>query len=287
MLAAFESRLANVIGARLAAPLAGAVDVAPGQASSRIVLGVISAVPLEESLLSLRPERVPGASAPRRVVKLRCQVQLTARPPVGGTRSDQMLAIDDALFALDDSAMRDGSALLPGNDSDPGFIIQRMALLHSEPPDAITLEVDGLFWPAGTPGAEGPAIQQARIRAAFQPLALAPSNPRLRAGGAPVDLQLTFGAVGTMQVTRDVVTGGLYGSLLVRLIDAGGRPGAGTLTGGADGPGGARMLSVSDGSAAVTYTPPAQPATDVLVVALDDGAGGMGLELGRFTLVTA
>src|SRR5262249_6642519 len=86
-------------------------------------------------------------------------------------------------------------------------------------------------------------------------LALAPSNPRLRAGGAPVDLQLTFGAVGTMQVTRDGVTGGLYGSLLVRLIDAGGRPGAGAFVGRADGPGGARERSAGRGS-------PAGPAGD-------------------------
>jgi hypothetical protein len=272
------------MGARLPAPLAGTVDVFPGRDASRIVLGVTSAVPLDDGLLSLRPEQVPGASAPRRVLKLHCQVLLAAKPPAGGARSDQMLALENALYALDDSTMRNGSALLPGDASDPGFLIRSMVLSHSEPPDAITLDVDGLFWPAGTPGASGVAIVEADIRAAFQPLLLSPSVPKLVAGGPAVDLQLTFGATGTMQVKTDGVTSSPYGTLIVRVIDSGGRPGAGALTGGSEAPGGARALPVSGGSATLTYTPPAQPATDILVVTLDDSAGGAGIELGRFTL---
>lgn len=282
MLSGFETRLADVIGLRLPPPLAGTVDVAPGQGSSRIVVGITSAVPTEDSLLNLRPERVPGAPQPRRVLKLHCEVVLTAKTPANVSRADQMQAIEGALYALDDSAMRNGSALLPGDNSDPGFLIRNLEVTHSAPPDSITLGVDGFFWPAGTPGTDGTAIQEARIRSALQPVALV--NPQLTAGGAAVDLQLTFGGVGTMIVKSDGVTGAAFGSLIVRVIDAGGRPGAGTLSGGSAGPNGARTVVVAEGGATVTYTPPAQPAADVLVVAMEDNAGGAGVELGRFPL---
>jgi hypothetical protein len=286
LLSDFEIRLADVMGSRLAAPLGGAVDVSPGRADSRLVLGIVSVQRLDDDLLSLRPEHVPGDAAPRHVLKLRCTVELDAKLPNGGSRTDQMQAIDGALFLLDDSGMRNGSALLPGDNSDPGFFIRSMTVAGSIPPQSITLEADGFFWPKGTPGQSGPAIRQARIRGALQPLVLDPPPAALVAGGPAADFTVTFGASGTTTLAADGIQNSAYGSLVVSLVDAGGRPGKGTLTGGAAGPSGSRIYAVSNGSAALSYTPPAQPATDLLVITLDDSAGGPGIELGRFPLRT-
>ena len=223
---------------------------------------------------------MPGDVAPRRVLKLRCTVELDAKLPNGGSRSDQMQAIDGALYLLEDSSMRNGSALLPGDNSDPGFLIRSMAITGGIPPQSITMDVDGFFWPKGTPGQSGPAIQQARIRSALQPLLLDPQPAALVAGEPATDFSISFGTSGTTTLTADGIQNSAYGSLVISVMDAGGRPGQGTLAGGAAGPDGARVYAVSDGSAALSYTPPAQAAMEFLVVELDDSAGGPGIELG-------
>lgn len=286
MLSDFETRLADVIGSRLAAPLAGAVDVSPGRAASRIVLGITSAQRLDDDLLSLRAERVPGDVAPRRVLKLRCTVELDAKIPGGGGRADQMVAIENALYLLDDGSMRDGSALLPGDNSDPGFLIRSMTVTGSLPPQSITVDAEGFFWPKGTTGQSGPAIQQARIRSALLPLLLDPQPTALVAGGQATDFTITFGATGTTTLTKDAIQNSDYGTLVISVVDAGGRPGKGTLAGGNAGPGGTRIYPVSDGSVLLSYTPPAQPASEFLVITLDDSAGGPGIELGHFLIRT-
>jgi hypothetical protein len=286
LLSDFETRLADVMGSRLAAPLAGAVDVSPGRDASRLVLGVTAIHRLDDDLLSLRPELVPGDVAPRRVLKLRCTVELDAKLPNGGSRADQMQAIDGALYLLADSSLRDGSALLPDDNSDPGFLIRSMTISDSTTPQSITVEADGFFWPKGTPGQSGPAIQQARIRSALQPLVLDPQPAFLIAAQPATDFTITFGTTGTTTLTSDGIQNSAYGSVVVSVIDSGGRPGQGILTGGATGPGGSRIYPVTNGSVALSYTPPAQAANEFLVVKLDDSAGGPGIELGRFPMRT-
>jgi hypothetical protein len=281
----FESRLADVLGTRLAAPLAGAVDVQPGRLSARVVLGVRRADPVDEDLLNIRPERVPGAVAPRRVLKLRCQVDLEFRSAPGGTREDVMTAIDSTLYLLGEPAFRDGSVLLPDDaDSDPGFLIRRMRFVQAELPATASIEAEGFFWPVGQAGQSGPTIIEARIRQTLQPLRLVPARPNLVAAGAAVELRVEFGAAGTFRVEQDDVNLSPYGSLIVSVIDAGGRPGAGTLSGGSDGPGGSRVLPFVEGAVTLQYTPPDAPASDQLVIAIEDGEGGAGIELGRFQL---
>ncbi|HEX6044802.1 MAG TPA: hypothetical protein VFZ22_09970, partial [Pyrinomonadaceae bacterium] len=103
--------------------------------------------------------------------------------------------------------------------------------------------------------------------------------------GETVNLTIEFGATGTMRVERGGrVTSLPFGSVVVAVEDSGGRPGAGTLAGGNAGPAGSRTIPVAGGQAAFQYTPPAQAALDQLVVSLDDGEGGIGIELGRFPL---
>jgi hypothetical protein len=101
-----------------------------------------------------------------------------------------------------------------------------------------------------------------------------------------VDLALELDAAGTLRLEGGGrVTPVPFGAVVVAVVDSGGRPGAGTLAGGtAAGAAGARTLPVTGGRAVVQYTPPAQAAVEQLVVALDDGAGGAGIELGRFPL---
>lgn len=284
MLSEFETRLANVLGSRLPAPLTGAVDVAPGVAQSRVVVSLRDVFAIDQDLRSLRPEQVPGAAVLRRVLRLRCTVGLEFRLPGGATRVDEMRALDQAIYLVGDPAFRDGSALLPADDSDPGFLIRRLEFQSAEPPTTVLLEAEGLFWPVGVAGEDGKAIVRAEIRAAFLPVKLSPAEPRIIAGGAAQNFQFEFGSVGTLRVTSDGVSQAPFGTIVVSVVDDGGRPGAGTLGGGLDGPASSRIVPVSNGLASVQYTPPAEAVVDHLIVALENNSGEAGIELARFKL---
>lgn len=285
MIADFEQRLADVLGARLPAPLSGMVDVVPGRDQARLVLGVSQARPIENRLFTREPEQVPGAPTRRRVVRLECDVSFTVRVPQTSPRSEQMQAFDRLVYLLDGPEFRSGNALQPEAGSDPGFLLQRTTLLHVDPPGSLVLRAEGLFWPLDVPGESGVAIREARLRVALEPLRLRPERLALVVGGATVGLTIEVPAIGTLQVERGGRVSPLpFGSVVVAVMDAGGRPGAGTLQGGQPGASGRLLVPVVDGMASVQYTPPAQAAADQLVVALDDGTGDLGLELGRFSL---
>jgi hypothetical protein len=105
------------------------------------------------------------------------------------------------------------------------------------------------------------------------------------AGGPPVDVTITIGVAGRLRAVAGAPLPALpFGRLALRLVDAGERPGAGTLSGGVTGDDGSALVDVTDGVARAIYTPPAASATDHLVVALDDGEDGAGIELGRQVL---
>jgi hypothetical protein len=280
----FETGLADALGARLPAPLAGAVDAAPGRNSARMVVSVRSAEPVEDDLLSVRPEQVPGSPDARRVLKLRCEVGLEVRQPPSGTRVDQLAAIDQTIYLLGEAGFADGTVLLPGS-GDPGFLIRQLRLVRADVPATIVLQADGFFWPVGLAGETGPAIVSTRIRQAIGPIRIAPERPALVAGGAPVELSIEIDTMGAMGVEAGgEVQGFPFGAVLVRVVDAGGRPGEGVLGGGSPGPGDSRIVTVADGAARIEYTPPAEPVTELLVVALERPEGGAGVELGRFPL---
>ncbi len=100
-----------------------------------------------------------------------------------------------------------------------------------------------------------------------------------------VDLTVEFGATSVLRIeSGDCVTSLPFGSVVVAAVDEGGRTGAGMLFGGVAGAGGARILPVTAGKADFQYQPPARAAKDLLVVALDNGEGGVGIELGRFPI---
>ena len=110
MLAAFETRLTEVLGSRLQAPFAGRVirrgDPAPGGAGPVIQLGVDSAEPLDPELASVRPEVVPGSAALRRVVRMRAVVGFDVVPTSTGGRAQRVLGVDRLIYELEDPDIR-------------------------------------------------------------------------------------------------------------------------------------------------------------------------------------
>ena len=302
MLADFENRLADVLSARLAAPLAGRVFVAPGPADTTktaVLVSVSRADVVPESFgAGRRPELVPGATDPRRVVRMRCDVRVEVRPSSAGTRAESIAALDALVYELDAADLRDASALVGAGD--PGFVVdgQRVEAVsvRPDPADAgslpaIELQTEGWFWPKNAPGITGVEISAALVRTALLPIALQPWPLILRAGDAAVPLTIRVGTAGTTRLTGAAPAASPFGDLAVRIVDAGGRPGAGTLTGGAAGPDDARLLTVTDGVATLDYAPPAAAADDILVVHVartDAGAGPtIGAELARFSLAVA
>ena len=284
MLRELERRLADVLGDGLPAPLAGAVDVAPGDAVSQVLVSVHHAEPARGDFQSSRTERVPGADGSRRVVRLRCDVSLDVRQRQGQTRDDQMSAFDTLLYFLDGPAIRSGRAL-DGGAADPGFFLHGLTVRTCDPPATVGLEADGLFWPVGIAGETGDPIARIRTRMVIEPLLFDPPLPRVVAGGPTIDLALRVGAGGgAMDVLADGVEGRQAGAAILRLTDAGGRPGAGVLSGGAAGPNASRRVPLAGGVLAFQYTPPAEAAVDILHVAFENGAGDARQEIGRLPI---
>jgi hypothetical protein len=161
------------------------------------------------------------------------------------------------------------------------------ATVPLDPGDATPVHVeaqaDGLFWPVGLAGQTGIPIGEVRLRGVLVPVAVALAAPPA-AGGAPVDLTVRVGTTGLDLRAGQPPAALPFDRLAMTLRGPGGQAGAGTLQGGLAGAQGVRLALLGDGEAKVKYAPPAGAAHDELIVALDDGAGGVGIELGRLAL---
>lgn len=267
MLSHFEARLATVLSARLDAPFDGRVFVAPGPSGGpdlpSLLVRVSTAEILAADFGAGRPQVVPGANDPRRVLRMHCTVQIEARPSTAGGRAERMAALDAVLYELDAPDLRDATALdAPG---DPGFQLSGQApvSVSTEPgdePASVLLTAEGWFWPPNAPGITGTPITATPLRAAILPVSLEPWPLDLRVGDPSTPLHV--------RVTSDV------DAIALRLAGVA----AGQLTGGTAGAGNARIIPLANDIASFQYVPPAAPATDHLVVAMD------GLELARFEL---
>jgi hypothetical protein len=298
MISHFESRLADLLGSRLAAPFAGRVDVEPGSGPAdvpSITVAVVEARPLEPDFGSVRPEAAPGADDPRRVVRLDCDVHLSVRAASGQGRGQVVAALDALTYLLEDPGLR-RSGTLDSPAEDPGFLLEALVVrtLRTAPEAGrprVEVGALGWFWPPNTPGQAGVAIREAHIRHARLPVSLEPWPLLLRPGDPQVTFTVDVHAVGTMVVDGDGVTTAEVGEVALRVVDDGGRPGAGTLGGGSAGPDGTRIVTVEHGRSSVAYTPPDEPAVEHLVVSTvrpDTGDGpAVGPELARFSLVVA
>jgi hypothetical protein len=286
MIADFEQRLAEVVSARLTAPFGGHVVPAPGTGGSpRIAVGVRHVEPLEEGF-GARPERVPGAADPRRVARLRCTVVLAVQG--ASDRAMALAGVDQVIYAVDALDFRDGSALR-SDAGDPGFLIDALALQSGDvadvmaaAPTEVAFLAQGWFWPRDTPGQTGVVIGEVRVRGVVLPIELVRPAAALSAGGPAQALSVRVRPAGLLRLGAAAPLP--FGQLVLQLFSPGRRPGAGTLLGGDPGPASSRLITLSDGVAEFTYPPPAAPAIDELVIALDDGAGGPSVELGHFTL---
>jgi hypothetical protein len=257
-----------------------------------ILAGVTRTQPAETLFGARKPEIVPGSDDPRRVLRLACDITIEIRPATPNQgRRQQMQGLEQILYLLDAPELRSGQALASGAPADPGFFIQSLAagegLVALEPaandaePVTVAARAEGWFWPIGVAGQTGIPIGEIRLRGAALPLSITPSTPVLIAGGGPVDLVVVVGAgsFGTFDLPANPALP--FGALAFSVVDAGGRPGKGALVGAV---GGVRMVAVADNSATVQYQPPAEAASDVLVISLDDGEGGAGIEIARAPL---
>ncbi|GAA2152644.1 hypothetical protein FHX52_0803 [Humibacillus xanthopallidus] len=292
MLTEFETRLADVLGSRLPAPFGGRVrrraETAPNGTGPVVRVGVDAIEPLDPDLGSVRPEVVGGSSDHRRIVRLGVTLGILVEPEDAGDRLQELAGIDALVHGLQDPGMRTASLLVqPG---DQGFLVDFLDIMPSDlsARSALLLRTEGWFWPVGVAGHTGRPIQRALVREFRLPMQLSIAGP-IRAGGADVDLDVTFGATGVLEVTRGQTTTSPFGLLALRLFDDGGGPGAGTLSGGQSGPQGSRLVTVTEGTASVTYGPPGTAASDHLVVAAyaTDGNERVGMELARFDLVVS
>ena len=296
MLAAFEQRLVEVLGAALPAPFTGRVRTAAGTLPGNgpaIVVAVVAAVPVAESFSSARDVRPASLPTFRRVARLQCTVAVDVVPGEGAGRAQRLAGIDDLIYQLTRPDLLTGRALDEAG-VDQGFHLDALGFEAAampvagtdNEPAALTLFARGLFWPVGIAGETGIVIGQVRLRSVTQPIVLAEPLPRLVAGGASAPLRLAVGATGRTDLTADAPPARApFDRLSARLVNRAGGPGAGVLTGGEAGADGSRVVALVAGAAEVAYTPPAERGTEYLVLATEE-AGVPGLELARFALRT-
>lgn len=294
MIRDLELRLAEVLGERLPAPFTGRVVAAPVVGGPgpqpRVVVAVVSADRVVGQLGGDGPRIVAGSPLPRRVLRLSCVFSAVVEHADGAGREQEIAGLDALGYALDDPGLL--KALDPAPATDPGFQLDLLDLTGlSAPTDPVdgpvqaTLSALGSFWPTGTVGASGPEIVEIRVRAGLAPVELVLPPDPFTAGGPAGTLTLRVGSVGTLRLRETGPATEAFGKLALRLVAAGGKPGAGTLSGGTAGTEpGVRLVDLSGGTASVTYTPPAEKARDFLVVSLDDAEGGASTELGRALL---
>lgn len=295
MLTELETRLAQVLGTRLAAPFAGRVvrrsAAAPGGNGPLVRVGVLEATRVDDELRSIRPEVVPGDAQQRRVLRLQVDIGLFVSPTQAGGGTQLLQGVDALGYTLDDPEVRSGAALAaPG---DPGFRLDSLLLseLTTSTADAeqpqVRLRGTGLFWPVGLVGETGPAIERTLVREVRLPMSLRVEGP-VQPGGGAVGLHLSVGTTGTLRATETGTDSLPFGSLAVRLTDASGGTGAGTLSGGLAGPDGNRLVTIDEAGATVDYTPATEPADDIVVVSghtRDSGGNDrVGMELARFEM---
>ena len=293
MISDFEQALATLLGLRLPVPFAGHVVVAPPPAAGAdpmVVVGVTAITPTTPGFGDQLPQQTPAIASSHRVLRLDCVVTMTVVASTGHGRTQEADGVQQVLWALDDPDVRTGVALADGTDR--GFVLEQLAITGgttpldpaADPPvaTAATAMTSGWFWPVGLTGAIGRVIGEVRVRGVALPVLVSPTSPTSTPGGPPVVITVSVQLAASTQLTT---TGAAeqplpFTGLIATLRGAGGTVATGTLVGGTGGTTTLRTYPVTNGTATVTYQPPGQGASDVLAVALDDGAGGAGIVIG-------
>lgn len=297
MITEFEARLATVLGSRLPPPLSGTVSVSGNNDSAtgsqtRIFLGVFKTEFLPQGFGGNRNRQVPGAEGLRRVMPLRCYININVVLGAALGRDRLVVAIEQLHYLLDTEDFQTGRALLTSGDQ--GFLISQMLIANgairvTNAPDAgrpvgVTLVAEGIFWPVGVPGETGSPIEEIRLRGITLSIRLNPSKPEFQAGGSVQTLSIQITATSALRIGKKgpPLT---FNRIAVDLQQPDGQPGAGLLSGGTAGSGTLRHFDVIDSVAEVNYSPPATPSQDILLVGFDDGADGLGQVMARFPII--
>ncbi|MBP0445835.1 hypothetical protein J8J14_13730 [Roseomonas sp. SSH11] len=299
MIAAFEQRLAEVLGDRLPPPFGGRVSTAPlPGAGPSILLGITDILPAGTDFGAARRPEVTTRNPDRRlrVLRLALTIELRVIPADPADRAEAMEGLERALYLSEAADLTTGVALRVPPPEDPGFQITRLSVLDARPPRAgdadgaaiLHLLSEGWFWPTEIPGETGAAIQDIRLRTALLPLRLVGAAGPLVAGGPAVALKLESDAAGEMRLRADASPSQEpFGTLSLALRRPDGSAGTGTLSGGTDGPGGTRLVPLTADGAAFGYTPPPTPGQEELLIRLTDPDGNpRGSPLGHFPLRT-
>ena len=289
MVVEFLNRLAQVLSGRLQPVFPSQVELAPGTSGGNDprVLIANERVLISPSQMGDTPEAVvPGDENPRRIVRAQWITRLRIVPTNSGGPSQVREGLDACLYALDAPDFRNGQAM-EGGAADPGFLVKSMQLTSLESPlDGIDgneplrdllLQSEGYLWPAGEAGVSGPQIAEVFLRGVLLPMQLEPV--RIVAGGSPTPLTLNVRPF--LQMNGGTAGSNVFSSLALQVLSEAGTAGAGALQGQTAG---LLVTDVTGERLTVTYDPPADPTTDILVVSLDDNENGAGQELARFKL---
>jgi hypothetical protein len=298
MITDFEQELAAYLNTHLDAPFAGRVSVSDGDAKGggaqpAILVGVTRTAWQPAEMGPKHGEIVPGSTDLRRVLRLICTAEIGVYPSSSGKRGQELSGMEQIAYLLDAPELRNGKAFeKPG---DQGFIIHSLQVTGGSAPlisggtaaTGLTLEVRGWFWPKGKPGKTGIAIARVRVRGVGLTLSIAPSPAVLRAGGPPQEFSLSLPAMGPLAVTESgAASAGPFGRLYCALRTRDGSNPLGTLSGGVAALDGGRLIELTGEEALLTYTPGAQATVEDLVIALENGESGEGIELGRVPVET-
>ncbi|MDY0187112.1 MAG: hypothetical protein RBR16_04230 [Syntrophus sp. (in: bacteria)] len=298
MITDFEQELAAYLNTHLEAPLAGRVSVSDGDAKGggahpAILVGVTRTAWQPAEMGPRHGEVVPGSPDLRRVLRLVCAAEIGLYPSSSGKRNQEISGMEQIAYLLDAPEVRNGKAF--EKQGDQGFIIHSLQVTGGSSPllsggpaaTGLTLEVRGWFWPKGRPGQTGIAIARIRLRGVGLTLSIAPSPAVLRAGGPPREFSLSLPATGPLALTESgAASAGPLGTLYCTIRTRDGSSPLGTLSGGVAALDGGRLIELAGEEALLTYTPGAQATVEDLVIALENGESGEGIELVRVPVET-
>ena len=289
MIVDFLNRLEFVLGSRIQGSSDARVAVAPGPNINNRPRVLLSTEHLELTPARLGDRQdmvVPGDANPRRVVRAKWSTRLRVIPTNQGGPGEAREVLDVCLYELDAPDFRNGQAFADGGPPDPGFQVDALSITSLEAPfdgvdgndpnTDLLIHSEGVLWPAGEVGEAGIQIANVFLRGVLMPMALAPV--RLVANAGATDLSLNVRPFLQMQ---EGATSGTFTSLALQVLDETFATRTDALQGAVNG---VLITAVTGEQLNLTYTPPADAATETLVVSLDDNEDNPGMELARFTL---
>lgn len=296
MISDFEAQLATVLGAQLDAPFAGMVKVAGSNDTASgnqpgIYVGVFKTESKAKGFGNNRNIEAPGVTDRIHVLSATVYININVFAANNAGRIQHLQGIEEIMYLLDEESFQTGTALI--DTGDQGFRIDQMNVTdtiiqvsnapESNRPPGISLVAEGIFWPIGVSGKTGVEIDEIRVRGLLSDLQLDGKLPQINAGDSTFDINILLPKLTAQRIGGDNSSLN-FNRIAVDLQQEGGQPGAGSLSGGIAGTGSVRLVNIIDSTATLNYTPPANPAVDILRVGYEDGENGLGQIVKQFKL---